>query len=333
MRRGLNNEARPVSNVSGGHTPERPDGPEPDVSAIVVNRNGGEALERCLDSLLAQLGVVVEIVVVDNGSSEEELRAVSRRPGVRLVPFSGNLGFARAVNEGLARTDSPFVLAVNNDARLAPDYVARLAARLMLDRRLAGAQGLVLRDDGAVDTAGLSWNSRGEAVPIASGQSRFPGPTEAVEIPGVSATAALYRREALGEVSDNGAVFDDSFFAYYEDVDLALRLSRAGWRFVLDPEAIAYHEGSRTGRRTPFRRALWTARNRWRTLLKNFDRAFLRRRLGDLLRADLAHARSLGLPGAVLLFVVWPRAAVCAVATRPRGTLLTSFPGTAAARK
>jgi len=304
--------------------------PAADVSAIVVNRDGGPALDRCLESLLAQQGASIEILVVDNASAASESdRVRARFPGIRVVPLTANLGFAGGVNEGIARTAGPFVLVVNNDARLAPDYAARLAARLSFDDRLAGAQGLVLREtDAAIDTAGLSWNARGEAVPLLSGADRFAAPTEAIEVPGVSTTAAMYRRGALAAISAGGRVFDDSFFAYYEDVDLSLRLARAGWRFALDPEAIAYHHGSMTGSRTPWKRALWIARNRWRTLLKNFDHAFLRRRLRDLLRADLAHARTLGAAGWLLPLIVWPGAAWNALTERRKEPLLTGFPAT-----
>ncbi len=301
---------------------------EADVSAVVVNRDGGEALFQCLASLEAQQGISVEILVIDNASRSADVAAVRERfPSIRVVPLTRNLGFAGGVNEGIARTSGPFILVVNNDARVAPDYAARLAARLSLDDRLAGAQGIVLCDDGQrVDTAGLSWNGRGEAVPLFSGEDRFVAPTEAVEVPGVSATAALYRRAALDAVANAGRAFDDSFFAYYEDVDLALRLSRAGWRFALDPEAVAFHRGSMTGGRTPWKKALWIARNRWRTLLKNFDHDFLRSRIGDLLRADLAHARALGFAGWLLPLFVWPGAAIRSLEP-PRGaSLLTRFP-------
>jgi GT2 family glycosyltransferase len=319
MNRGLNTDPFAMSNV---------DRADVDVSAIVVNRDGGEALTQCLASLVAQVGVSMEILVIDNGSREDDAIAVRERyPGVRVVPLTRNLGFSGGVNEGIARSSGEFVLVVNNDARLAPDYAARLAARLSLDGRIAAVQGMVLRDDGrSIDTGGLSWNSRGEAVPLFSGQDRFSAPTDAIEIPGVSATAALYRRAALDAVAISGRAFDDSFFAYYEDVDLSLRLARAGGRFVLDPQAIAFHRGSMTGARTPWKRALWIARNRWRTLLKNFDHAFLRSRLRDLLRADLAHARSLGAAGWILPLLVWPAAAISALSRSHGDAPLTRFP-------
>ena len=128
-------------------------------------------------------------------------------------------------------------------------------------------------------------------------------------------------------MAPHGEVFERSFFAYYEDVDLSLRLARVGWRFACDPQAVARHEGSRTGRRTPVRRALWTARNRWRTLFRNFDSRLIVRNLFSLLRADLAHVRSLGWKGALLPVLVWPRLPVLAWRARDEHALLSEWPG------
>ena len=300
----------------------------PDVDCVVVNRDGGEAFFAALSSLRAQAGVDVSIVVVDNASRPAERERLAREfKESRVVAFSRNLGFAGAANEGIARTRSPFVLLVNNDAVLAPDYAARLAARLTLDDRLAAVQGLVLTEDGCrVDTAGLDWNRRGEAVPILAGARPEEAPEAVFEVSGVSATATLYRRTALDSVAPQGEIFERSFFAYYEDVDLSLRLARAGWRFACDPQARCRHEGSRTGRRTPARRALWTARNRWRTLFRNFDSRLLARNLFPLLRADLAHVRAMGWKGALLPVLVWPRLPVLAWRSRAERALLSEWP-------
>src|SRR5262249_16839320 len=146
---------------------------------------------------------------------------------------------------------------------------------------------------------------------------------------GVAAWRALppsRRRGALAAVARGGGFFDCSFCAYYEDVDLSLRLARAGFRFACDPAAKAWHEGSRTGRRVPFRRALWTSRNRWRTLFRNFDSGFLARGIGSLLRPDLAHFRDFGWKGWILLLVVWPSLPWLAWRSRPEGTPLTEWP-------
>ncbi len=300
------------------------------MDCVVVNRDGGDALFRALASLERQTDVHLSAVVVDNGSRPEERgRLGAEAPSARVIGFSRNLGFAGAANEGIARTRAPFVLLLNNDAVLEPDYAARLAARLGADDRIAAAQGLVLSQDGRiVDTAGIGWNRRGEAVPLYGGADASQVPREPFEIPGVSATATIYRREALEAVAAPGAVFDDSFFAYYEDVDLSLRLTRAGWRFACDPRAVARHEGSLTGRRTPWRRAFWTARNRWRTLFRNFEPGLLARNLGPLLAADLAHVRQVGWRGLALPLLVWPRLPAMALGSRHESRRLERFPGT-----
>lgn len=281
----------------------------PEVACIVVNRDGGDSLFAAIRSLRAQVEIDLSILVVDNASDPRERERLAREaPEARVVAFSRNLGFAGAANEGIARTRSPFVLLLNNDAVLSHDYVCRLAARLTLDDRLAGAQGLILTKDGSrVDSAGILWSARGEALPVLGDRETAAVPHSTFEVAGISATAALYRRNALESVAAHGEVFDPAFFAYYEDADLSLRLARKGWRFACDPAAVARHEGSRTGRRTPLRRAIWTARNRWRTLYRNFDEILLHRSFGSLLRADLAHARQLGWKGALLLVSVWPR--------------------------
>jgi GT2 family glycosyltransferase len=303
--------------------------PHVDVDAVVVNRDGGDALFRALASLERQRDVQLSAVVVDNGSREAERRRLAAEaPAARVIGFSRNLGFAGAANEGIARTRAPFVLLLNNDAVLEADYAARLAARLAADDRLAAAQGLVLSSDGRrIDGAGLAWNARGEAVPALAGADASAAPREPFEVSGVSATATLYRREALEAAAPQGAAFDGSYFAYYEDVDLSLRLARAGWRFVCDPLARATHEGSLTGRRTPWRRAFWTARNRWRTLFRNFAPSLLARHLGPLLAADLAHVRQVGWRGVVLPLLVWPRLPAMAFRARAETGLLDRFPG------
>ena len=305
--------------------------PPPDVDAVVVNRDGGDALFRALASLREQRDVNLAVVVVDNASSPaERARLSALRPPPRVIAFSRNLGFAGAANEGIARTGAPLVLLVNNDAVLASGYVARLAAALQGNGGLAAVQGLVLSEDGqAIDSAGLEWNGRGEAVPVLSGAPASAAPANAFAVSGVSATATLYRRDALSAVADAGAVFESSYFAYYEDVDLALRLSRAGWRFACEPTALARHEGSRTGKRTPFRRAFWTARNRWRTLFRNFESALLARHLLPILRADFAHARQVGWKGLALPLLVWPRVPFLALRERAGSRKLSRWPAAA----
>jgi len=264
------------------------------LDVVVVNWNGGELLWRCLDALAGQGAAA--IAVVDNGSEAAERERLAATPGVTLLPLPSNEGFAPAANRGTlaGSPDRPYVALVNNDCVLLPGFLGRCVAALEEDPGLAAVQGAVLDASGErVDGCGIAWNARAEAVQIGHGGRPPEAGAPPFAIPGVSATAAVYRREAL--LSSGG--FAGSFFAYYEDADLSLRLARAGWRFACVPAARALHEGSATGRRTP--------RARWRRLFANRQRTLRRNLAGALLLwpvspgALLAASRDLGLAGAL----------------------------------
>lgn len=248
------------------------------VGVVVVNWNGGCLLESCLDALDGQ--GAARVLVVDNGSEPEEVRRVASRDGVFLLPLGANRGFAPASNAGAvdARLKAlPFLAFINNDAVLEPGYLAACVAALEADPGLAAVQGVVLDAEGrSVDGLGIGWNGRLEAVQLGRGGAPPPADQLPFPVPGVSGTAPVFRRAAF----DRAGGFAGSYFAWYEDADLALRLARAGGRFACVPAARARHVGSATGRRTP--ELMWKLllRNRVRTLRRNLS---ARARLGALL--------------------------------------------------
>lgn len=256
-------------------------------------------LERCLEALSA--AGASEVVVVDNGSTPRDLERVASHSGVRILRLPENEGFARPANRGEAETDtaSPFIAFVNNDCTLEPGYLTLCAAALAKDPGLAAVQGVVLDGDGRrVDGCGVGWNARAEAVQILRGEAPPEETAALFSVPGVSATAAVYRREAFRAVGG----FEESFFAWYEDVDLALRLARAGGRFACVPAARARHLGSATGRRAPALKWKRVIENRLRTLRRNLAPGVRGRTLlsGTLEGTSLRDAaRDLGWPRAV----------------------------------
>ena len=179
-----------------------------------------------------------------------------------------------------------------------PGYLAACAAALDADGSLAAVQGVVLDGGGrGVDGWGLGWNARAEAVQMGRGQIPPPPESAPFSIPGVSATAALYRRETF--LSTGG--FAESFFAWYEDADLDLRLRRQGARFASVPAAHARHVGTATGNRDPGARWRHLFTNRIRTLRRNFAPSALPalRSLGPAAGVTLGPAAAdLGWPGA-----------------------------------
>jgi len=231
-----------------------PDGERPHVAAVVVNWNSGERLGRCVDALLAQRGDVgLDVVVVDNASTDESLAGIEAcRSAVRIVQTGRNLGYGSAVNRGVAETDAPLVLALNPDVELEAGALLRLSSCLKAD----SARGIVgprlLDSTGAVQascgTAPTLW---GEVCGRFLLHLIFPflrfrqrRPSELEPVGWVTGACFMARRSALQAVGG----LDEAIFMYYEDIDLCLRLQRAGWQVCYLPEAVAAHAGGGSSR-------------------------------------------------------------------------------------
>ncbi len=219
------------------------------ISAIVINHNGEDHLERCLASLRGQT-VALETLVVDNASSDSSVAMVGARfPEVRLLVLDTNRGFGVANNLAAAEARGELLLLLNADAWLEQTAVELLERRLRSRRRNALVAPTLTYPDGALQ---FVWSPArsvlGEAL------QKLRNPFEALGIVhgraarGVSrvagrlwftAACVLLRREAFQSVGG----FDERFFMYFEDVDLCLRLEAAGWRLAHEPLAVARHQG------------------------------------------------------------------------------------------
>lgn len=221
----------------------------PDVSIIVVSHNDAADLPLSVGSALRQRGVEVETMVVDNDSSDSSREVVGRMaPAVSLLPQSENLGFAAAMNLGIEATSGRYVLALNPDCRLAPDFAAVLARRLDARPEIGSASGRILRADGAallptecLDSAGIYRTATGRHFDRGSGELGEGRYLQEEEIFGTSGAAGFYRREALESARISTGYFDADFFLYREDADLAWRLQNLGWKCLYVPSALAYH--------------------------------------------------------------------------------------------
>lgn len=219
------------------------------VSAVVPTMGRSPYLLDCLLALRREGGEELEIVVVDQGDAPVELPGSLR---VRILREGRNRGFATANNRGIAEARGELIAAVNDDAVVEEGWLAPLLAALAEAPAAGAAQGvnLVLGEEPKVDGCGLAWNGWWQAVQLLRNQAA-PGREEApFEVFGVSATAALYRRDALERASlrgeEGGAVFDPRLVTYYEDADLAVRLRQAGCTALCVPAARARHAGSLT---------------------------------------------------------------------------------------
>jgi GT2 family glycosyltransferase len=288
----------------------------PQVDVVVPLFRPGRWLEPCVESIRASAGVRARPILVDDSPDDPAVAAfASAAHDVRLVRMPRNAGFAAAANAGMAAGAFPYVLLLNQDASITPDYIARLVARLEEDPRLASIAGKLLHldddgsPDGLIDSCGLHMRRGRRAVDIGQGETDLGQHDAHREVFGVSAAAALYRRAALEQVALDGAVFDPRFFMYKEDVDLAWRLRAAGWTAWVDTEAVAFH--ARGAERAPdatrgaavrplgvlrqersksrrVRELAW--RNQLLMLIRNEDSADLARSFTDLVLMQLAYA-------------------------------------------
>ncbi|HET8760122.1 MAG TPA: glycosyltransferase family 2 protein [Nitrospiria bacterium] len=245
-------------------------GAPPLASVIVVNWNGESYLAECVDSLLAQTYPRLEIIVVDNGSTDGSVRLLTKRYGakIRLVLSPANLGFTGGNNLGMAAAGGAYVLLLNNDAVADPEWVHALVRDAEADSRIGMcASKIVSYDDPSViDSAGLLLARDGLARGrgrLARDESRFSRP-EDVLMP--SGCAGLYRRAMLDEVG----VFDERFFMYCDDVDLGLRGRVAGWRCRYVPSAVVRHRYSLSAGKYSPRKIFLVERNRVWVMLKSF---------------------------------------------------------------
>jgi GT2 family glycosyltransferase len=244
----------------------------PRVAVVIPNWNGMRWLAPCLASIESQRLKPDELIVVDNGSTDGSLEALRERAGVRVISLGENTGFAFAANRGVEACSSELVALVNTDVELEPDWLDRMVGALTAHPEAASAAckmvdladpgivydaGDVLRRDGACEQRGRFESSVG----------RFDQPEEVF---GACAGAALYRREQVLAVGG----FDERFWTYLEDVDLALRLRLAGWSCRYEP-AVARHagEGSSVELSSPL--AFWVERNTVLLMAKAFPLRWL----------------------------------------------------------
>jgi len=213
-----------------------------DVSVIVLDIDGGEMLLACLDSIAMQTQPPREVIVFDNGSRTPVAERIAFRHGLHVFRSDTNLGFAGGNNAAYRHATSDYIALVNNDVVLDRDWLATVTAALDADPKLAAVQTINRKDETTIDGAGIDI-SDGTFRQISWDDSAKHGGRDA-RAPrawGVSATAALFRREALGDT-----IFDDTLFAYYEDVDLNARLHGNSWRTEVLPVIKATHRGSQS---------------------------------------------------------------------------------------
>jgi GT2 family glycosyltransferase len=276
--------------------------PRAPIAVVVVAWNSAAYLPGCLDSLRGLARPPAELVVVDSGSTDGSADLVRRGyPEARLIVHEENIGFCRGNNLGIRATSSPFVLALNPDTVLEPQFIERLLPAFE-DPRVGIAAGKLLRFDGkTLDSAGQRL-SRARRPKDRGYNCLDVGQFERdEEVFGACGAAAMYRRAMLDAIADPGPdYFDEAFFAFGEDLDLAWRAQRCGWRAAYRHRAVGYHARSASATKAPrLRRRVallgrspeirfHAVKNRYLTILRNDSVAGYLRNLPFIWARDLA---------------------------------------------
>lgn len=277
-------------------------------SIVLPNLNGAGWMEGCIESLYAQTVQDFELIIIDNGSTDESLqtaRKYSEKPNCTLIENGKNTGFSYAVNQGIRKAKAPYVLLFNNDAFAQPDMLEKLLIAIEQENNIFSVQSLMIRhfEPDKLDDAGdfvtlLAWAyKRGDGMPV----ERYLKPCRIFSSCG---GAALYKKSVLDEIG----LFDETFFAYLEDVDISWRANSLGYQNRLCPEARCTHicgatTSGKTGAKYNDFKSVQSGRNSLLLPCKNMPVGMIVLNLpfllgGYLLKTLVFHLRGLAAPGA-----------------------------------
>ena len=212
------------------------------VAVVIPNWNGSDMIAMCLKSLEAQTRAV-ELVVVDNGSSDDSVKIIKEKfPTVTLLEFNDNAGFAGGVNRGIRyaiEKNFTYIALFNNDSVADKNWLENLVKEIEINKGTGIVTGKFMRSDKQrFDSTGDFYTIWGMPFPRGRNHKDVGQFDTAEDVFGATGGASLYRVKMLEDIG----LFDEDFFAYYEDVDISLRARLAGWNVRYIPSAVAYHK-------------------------------------------------------------------------------------------
>jgi GT2 family glycosyltransferase len=235
------------------------------LSTIIVNYNAGSLLRKCVDSLLA-CPLDIEIIVVDNASSDASLDGLQDLSQVCVIRNPANVGFAAACNIGVQASSAPFLLFLNPDCFFQPDAIAPLLAGLQSGDRVGMAGGLLVNEEGTEQGGGrravpTPWRSVVRAFGLQRFANRWPKlfydfhlhkqplPDSPIEVEAISGACMLVKRDVMEDVG----LWDEGYFLHCEDLDWCMRFRQKGWKILFVPDArISHALGARSQSRRVF---------------------------------------------------------------------------------
>jgi len=268
---------------------------QPLVSVLVLNWNGAKFLDACIESLLKTRYAPLEIVVVDNCSADASVALLEKYPSVKTFVNERNLGYAAGNNAGFARCNGKYIVTLNNDMKVDPDWLHAPVAALERDPSigLVGCRQMSWHEPAIID--GLYHILRGDLTfyPFGTGCRPQDDPRFLREgyVLSVNGGSSVIRKRMLDEIGG----FDERFFAYYDEVDLCMKAFVNGWSAYYTPDAVVYHLGSASFKKDGIFTYFLRERNRMRVMYKYFPWGLMVRHLLPLLVMELRVIRVMAL--------------------------------------
>ena len=269
------------------------------VSVTIVTYNSGRFIKRCLESVLDQKYAPKEIIVIDNNSTDgtvDLLEPFADR--CRIVYNTENVGFAAAQNQAISLANGDWILTLNPDVLLLPGFIQALVEAGQLDPQAGTVCGKLLTmkstfdfpEKPLVDSTGIYFTPMLRHLDRGSQEVDNGHYLSNEYVFGATAAAALYRRTMIDDVSLDGEFFDQDFFVYREDADVAWRSQLLGWRCLYTPRARGYHvrkvlPGNR--RALPAAINMHSVKNRFLMRMKNITWNVYRRNWLSITARDL----------------------------------------------
>ena len=220
------------------------------VSVTVVTYNSGRFIKRCLESVLEQKYRDLEVVIVDNASTDGTVDILEQfADRCRIYYNDENIGFAAAQNQAISLSRGDWVLTLNPDVLLMPDFIQELVEAGQVDPKAGSVCGKLLTirptfdlpEKELVDSTGIYFTPMLRHLDRGSQEVDNGHYLNFEYVFGATAAAALYRRQMIDDISINSEFFDPDFFVYREDADVAWRAQLMGWRCIYTPMARGYH--------------------------------------------------------------------------------------------
>lgn len=240
------------------------------VSIIIVNYNGKELLKKCLDSLFKIEYDNFEVIIVDNNSTDNTIEFITKNyPSIQILKLDSNKGFAEPNNLAAKIAKGDFLLFLNNDTVVTPNFISEMMKILEHDKTIGICQSLLLKPDGSIDSSGDFIDKLGVV---------YNSKTKIKEIRNISSArgaSMLIEKKIFNKLGG----FDEKFFFSFEDVDLGWRTWILGYKVVIVPNSIVYHSAGTTTSKLKSESAFHGLKNQLAMKITNFEPRFMFRSL------------------------------------------------------